>query len=481
MSSVKEDTLKSVKWTAIEKVSVQGIQFVLGLIMARLLTPEDYGTVGMLAIFIAVSQTFIDSGFSNALIRKLDRTEDDYCTAFYFNIFIAIVCYVGLFISAPWISLFFKAPILKAILRVQSISLIINSIMGVQVAKLTADLDFKALAKRNVVSSLSSGIIGVILAYAGFGVWALVAQTLVQNIINLVIISTYCMWIPRRPFSRDSFSYLWGYGSKMLASGLLNTIYGNLTPIIIGRFFSAKDLGVYSRGTHLAQYPSQITNDVLGRVTFPILSKLQDDEERLISVYRKYICVTSLIIFFGCSLLCAVGRPLVLVLLTSKWEECIIYLQIYCFSIMFDHICRINLNLLQVKGRSDLFFRLEVIKKAIALAILFASIPFGVIGICISKVVYSQIAVFINTYYTGKLFDLGYLKQVKDFSIYFVLSVVCVIPAFLLTFTCMPNVFVLLLGAAISVTLYSVILFKLHDEHFMEVLGTIKQKMGLSR
>lgn len=477
MSSVKQDTLKSVKWTAIEKASVQGIQFVLGLIMARLLTPEDFGTVGMLAIFIAVSQTFIDSGFSGALIRKLDRTEEDYCTAFYFNLIISISCYAILFVIAPWVGDFFKIPILCSILRVQSVALIINALMAVQVARLTIDLDFKALAKRNLLASILSGIIGVILAYIGWGIWALVAQTLLASLINLAFIVVYCRWLPRKGFCKSSFNYLWGYGSKMLASGLLHTIYANLTPLIIGKHFSTRDLGVYSRGTHLAAYPANITNDVLGRVTFPILSKIQRDDERLIFVYRKYICTTSIVIFLGCSLLCALAKPVVLTLLTKKWEECIIYLQIYCFSIMFDHICRINLNLLQVKGRSDLFFRLEVIKKAISLAILLASIPFGVIGICISKVIYSQIAVFINTYYTGKLFNLGYLKQVKDFSSYFVLSILCVMPSYLLTMSGLPDIMIIIIGAMISITLYSSLLYKKKDTNFMEIANIVTAKI----
>ena len=475
MSSVKEDTIKSVKWTALEKVSVQGIQFFLGLIMARLLTPEDYGTVGMLAIFIAISTTFIDSGFSNALIRKIDRTESDYCTVFYFNIVIAIVCYAILFIAAPWVADFFHIPLLCAILRVQSISLVLNSLMAVQVARLTIDLDFKALAKRNVFASIVSGIIGVMLAYIGWCVWALVTQALVGSFISLVFIWIYCKWIPRQGFSRESFKYLWGYGSKLMASGLLHTIYTNLTTLIIGRYFSSKALGVYSRGTQLASYPVNITNDVLGKVTFPILAKIQNDEVHLIHVYRKYICVTSMIIFFGCVLIAAVAKPLVLFLLTAKWAECIIYLQIFCFAIMFDHICRINLNLLEVKGRSDLFLRLEIIKKTISIAILFASIPFGVIGICVSKVIYTQIAVFINTYYTGKLFNLGYIAQIKDFSGFLIKSIIACAPAYLLTFLNLNNVVSLFLGCSSSICIYWLLLRK--DASMIDILNMVKSKI----
>lgn len=477
MSSVKEETIKSVKWTAIEKIAVQGIQFLLGLIMARLLTPEDYGTVGMLGIFIAISGTFIDSGFWTALVRKKERTEEDYCTVLYFNIIVSIVCYTILFLIAPWVAEFFHIPLLCSILRVQSIALILNSLMGPQAAKLTIDLNFKALAERNVYATLISGVVGVALAYCGCGVWALVVQALMSSFVNVLFIWIYCKWIPRCGFSRKSFHYLWNFGSKLLASSLLHTIYSNLTPLIIGRYFSSKDLGVYSRGTSLACYPANITNDVLGKVTFPILAKIQDDEKHLIHVYRKYICVTSLAIFFGCVLLAAIARPLVLVLLTSKWESCIIYLQIFCFSIMFDHICRINLNLLQVKGRSDLFLRLEIIKKAISVLILFASIPFGVIGICISKVIYSQIAVFINTYYTGKLFGLGYMTQLKDFGGFFIKSIVACLPAYFITLWPLNNMVVCALGVISSIILYWLLLRK--NSYMVELISLAKDKIHL--
>lgn len=475
MKSVKQETLSGVKWTAIEKFSVQGIQFLLGLIMARLLSPSDYGTVGMLAIFFAVSQTVIDSGFGNALVRKIDRTETDFSTVFYFNIVVSVACYILLFTIAPWVGSFFNMSILCPILRVQSINLILNSMMGIQVAKLTIDINFKALAKRSLWSSIVSGVFGIILAYNGFGVWALVYQSILSTFINLVFIWIYCKWKPRREFSWQSFRELFSYGSKLLLSGLLNTIYVNLTPIIIGKYFSPRDLGFYSRGTHLARYPGDNINGVLQRVTFPVFAKLQNDDEHLIHAYRKYISITSMCIFYGCVLMASIGKPLVLLLLSSKWAEAIIYLQIFSFSIMFDHINSINLNLLQVKGRSDLFLRLEIIKKTISTIILFASIPFGVIGICISKVIYTQIAVFINTYYTGKLFHLGYIDQFRDFGGYLILSIIACVPAYLLTFLDIPYIVTLILGASTSTILYFIFLRK--NKYMHEVLETIKSKL----
>lgn len=347
--------------------------------------------------------------------------------------------------------------------------------MGIQVAKLTIDINFKALAKRSLWSSIVSGVFGIILAYNGFGVWALVYQSILSTFINLVFIWIYCKWKPRREFSWQSFRELFSYGSKLLLSGLLNTIYVNLTPIIIGKYFSPRDLGFYSRGTHLARYPGDNINGVLQRVTFPVFAKLQNDDEHLIHAYRKYISITSMCIFYGCVLMASIGKPLVLLLLSSKWAEAIIYLQIFSFSIMFDHINSINLNLLQVKGRSDLFLRLEIIKKTISTIILFASIPFGVIGICISKVIYTQIAVFINTYYTGKLFHLGYIDQFRDFGGYLILSIIACVPAYLLTFLDIPYIVTLILGASTSTILYFIFLRK--NKYMHEVLETIKSKL----
>lgn len=472
MGSVKEETLKGTKWSLVERFSVQGIYFVLGLIMARLLSPSDYGTVGMLAIFYAISGTFIDSGFGTALVRKIDRKEEDFSTVFYTNLAVSVVCYIILFIGAPWVGDFFEMPILCPILRVQSVNLILGALMGVQVAKLTIDINFKALAQRATLAAFVSGLVGIILAYSGFGVWALVIQSIISSLVNLVFLCYYCRWYPKAGFSRKSFKELFGFGSKLLASGLLNTIYSHLTTLIIGKYFSAKDLGYYSRGTNLATFPVSNINGVLSRVTFPILSKLQNDDTRLIGVYRKYICVTSLAIFFGCTLMAAIGDPLIRFLLTDKWAEAIIYLQLFSFSIMFDHVCSINLNLLQVKGRSDLFLRLEIIKKTISTIILFASIPFGVIGICVSKIIYTQIAVFINTYYTGKLFHLGYVTQLKDFSVFLLYSIVACVPAYVMSLLRLPYLLTLIFGPMVAVALYWLLLRR--NPYMLELIDTAK-------
>ena len=475
MESIKESVINSTKWTAFEKLGVQGVQFVLSIVMARLLTPEDYGIVGMLSVFLTISTTFVDSGFSNALVRKQEYKEVDYSTVFFFNFFVAVVVYLILFFTAPLIASFFEMPILTSVLRVQALSLIINSLTVVQVAKLTRALDFKSLALLTMYSNILSGICGIGLAYLGFGVWALVGQVLIQSVINLLYLVIRYRWYPTTGFSTDSFKELGSYGSRLLASSLLHTLYTQLTTFIIGKFFSAKTLGFYNRAVQTVALPKQLFEGVIGKITFPIFAKVQDDKERLINVYRKYIKMSSMCMFFAYALLFALSKPLVLFLLTDKWADCIIYLQLLCFVCMFDNVTSINLTLLKVIGRSDLYLRLEIIKKTVSVIILLCAVPFGVVGICVAKIFYEQLAIAINTYYTGKIFNLGYLTQWKDFYIYLICAIIAVVPAYLLTYLDLPNIVTLIIGAVISTTIYVAILWR--NPSMKELRTTVLQKI----
>ena len=474
MGELKDKTLSGVKWNAIGRFSTQGVSFVISILLARILTPSDYGVVGMIGIFMAIAQTFIDSGFGSALIRKKDCTDEDFSTAFYFNIVVGIICYLILFFSAPLIADFFDTPILRDIVRVLSISLFLNSLSIVQSAKLTAAVDFKSHAKVSLVATIVSGCVGLAMAYSGFGVWSLVYQSVTLTLVRTILLWIITKWIPLRAFSKQSFNYLFGFGSKILSASLLHTVYSNLTTILIGKFYTPKDLGYYTRGENLANLPSTNLTSILQGVTYPILAKIQDDDARLISVYRKYIRITSMIIFFGMFLMAALSKPLILTLLTDKWTDSIIYLQIFCFAYMFDHICQLNLNILYVKGRSDLVLRLEVIKKTISISMIVAAIPFGVLVICIARALYTQIAVIINTYYTGKLFGLGYFAQVKDFIKYFIYSLLSVLPAFLLTLTSLPSIAVLVVGACLACLIYWLFLRRNND--FIELLNLVLKR-----
>ena len=350
MGSIATDTISGVKWTAIEKFSTQIVNFLLGLLLARLLAPSDFGTIGMLGIFMAISNTFIDSGFSNALIRKPEISDEDYSTAFYFNIIVGFVCYALMFVCSPLIAAFFEMPILSSIVKVYSVTLFINSLTSVQYAKLNRELNFKLQAKISFVSALSTGLIGVCLAYLGFGVWALVWQAIASSVLRAGMLWTFAHWHPQSRFSRQSFRYLFSFGSKLLASGLLHTLYSNLSTMAIGKFYTAGDLGYYSKGNQFAALPTNSITGILQKVTFPLLSKIQDEDERLIRVYRKYIRITSCGIFFLMCLLASLARPVIEFLLTDKWLEAAVYVQIFCFALMFDHICQLNLTLLQSRA-----------------------------------------------------------------------------------------------------------------------------------
>lgn len=477
MGLIFEQTSKGVVWSAIERFGSQGVQFILGLILARLLLPSDFGTIGILTIFISLSQTIVDSGFSNALIRLPKRTELDYSTSFFANVIIGVLCYLLLYVSAPSVASFFKIPILCSLLRVISINVILNSFIIVQIVKLTVKIDFKTQAKASIISTIISGVVGVVLAYNGLGVWSLAFQTIISTIMKVILLWTYTKWIPLFCFSWHSFSSLFSFGGKVLLSSILNDGYNHLNTIVIGKCFSARDLGFYSRGQLFPSFISQNFTNVVQRVTYPILAKYQNDTIRLISIYRQYIIILSMGIIFFLFLLASLGRPIVLLLLSDRWSESIIYLQILSFSLMFDHVSSVNLNLLLVKGRSDLVLKLEIIKKTISVLILLFSIPFGVLGVCVSRVIYTQIALIINTYYTGKLFGLGYFQQWKDFSKYVVFSAIACLPVFYLSKIELNNVVIIILGIIISTILYVFLLYITNDFLFrQQVLKKIYKK-----
>ena len=384
------------------------------IIMARILTPEDYGLVGMLAIFIAVSQSLIDSGFSQALIRKQDRSEIDNSTVFYFNIGVGIILYLLLFICAPLIASFYNEPQLTPITRVIGLSLVFNSLAVVQRALLTVRLDFKTQAKATFVGAILSGTIGITMAYTGFRVWAIVWQQISNLATITILLWVLSHWKPVWAYSWKSFKELFGFGSKLLASGLLDTIFKNLYLIVIGKFFKASDLGFYTRAHQFTDFASSNITGIFQRVTYPVLCTIQNDDARLRDVYRRLLKTSAFIIFPLMTGLAAVAKPMVISFLTEKWLFSAVLIQILCFSQMWYPVHAINLNLLQVKGRSDLFLKLEIIKKIITVIILCITLPIGLIPMCIGLIINSLIALAINTHYTGKLISLGFFRQMND-------------------------------------------------------------------
>lgn len=414
MTSLKEKAVKGVFWSSIDRFSSQGIQFIFSILIARMLLPSDYGVIAMLGIFLAVSQSFIDSGFGTALVQKIDRTETDFSTVFYFNVLVACFFYGLLWIISPYIAAFYDIPLLESVTKAVALTLIFNALGGIQNAKLTIAIDFKTRAKISLMCTISTGIIGLIMAYKGYGVWALVTQNIANSVLNATLLWLFVRWIPQRTFSMQSFRQLFGFGSKLLASGLLDTIYNNIYPLVIGKFFSASTLGVYSRASSLAQYPSSNLTSVLQSVTFPVLSSIQNDEERLGNAYRRLLRMSVFIIFPLMIGLSAVADPFIRLVLTDKWEGAIYLLQIVCFSMMWYPVHAINLNLLQVKGRSDYFLKLEIIKKIIGVSMLCITVPIGIVAMCYGSICTSIICLGVNTHYTWKLIGYGFKRQMRE-------------------------------------------------------------------
>ena len=329
------------KWSGIDSIVTHVVAFVVGLVIARLLTPDDYGTVGMLSIFIAVSDIFVNSGFSISLVRMKNKTDDDYATAFCFNATAGLLMYALLFLTAPAIATFYRMPILENVLRVYAIALVINALQIVPRTKLVVAVDFKTQAMVNLVAALVSGGIGITMAYAGYGLWALVWQSIVRSMVSMTLLWIVTGWKPWKGHpTKSSFDSLFSFGSKLMVSGLLHTVYNNISKLVIGKFYTPADLGLYSRGQGLAELPSMQITSILQRVSYPVLARLQDDEQQLTAAYRRYLCVSSMVIFFLIALLVATANPLVVLLLTEKWIGAVPFLRIFCLALVFDHICQ---------------------------------------------------------------------------------------------------------------------------------------------
>lgn len=452
--SLKHQTKKGLYWKFAEQFSNYGVQFIIGIFMARMLSPDDFGLTALPAVFLSISAIFIDSGFSGALVRKPEINEDDLTTTFLYSISVGIICYFLLFFTAPLIAAFYNAPILRSIIRVTAISFLYSPLNTVQQVLLKRNLNFKTPAKIAVLCKILAGLIGILLAYTGYGVWALVVSGLVSGIIGVII--TWCVvrWIPKGKWSKKSFKYLWDYGNKMLGASLISTIYTNLAPIIIGKYFSTSQLGEYNRAMQYAQLPSQNITGTLQTVTFPVLSKIQNDNNSLQANYRKMLRCSAFIIFPIMMVLSALAHPIIILMVTEKWESCVILLQILCFNYMWYPIHAINLNLLQVKGRTDLFLRLEIIKKVIGLTIMCITLPFGLTAFCIGGVVGSLIALFVNTYYTGKIINIGYYRQMLDILHILALSLLVFFLSLMSTKIITDLLLQIIIGIIISVTVY---------------------------
>ncbi|MFQ1656714.1 lipopolysaccharide biosynthesis protein [Aeromonas veronii] len=420
MSDLATKAKNGLQWSALERFLTQGMQLAITLYLARLLGPTAFGLVGMLAVFIAIANVFIDSGFASALIRKIDRNESDMVTAFYYNIVMAGLCYLVLYNCAPFVADFYQQPELQTLLRVLGITVLMNAFTLIPRVKLNVAMDFKTQAKISVLSVLISGPAAIMLAINGYGVWALVTQALLNASCTTLLFNLLSPWLPRGFIARSSFSYLFSYGSKLLLSGLLDVTYNNLYQIIIGKKFSPAMVGQFSQANQLANVPTTTLTGIIQRVTFPLFSQLQNDPDRMANAYRKTLKLSALVIFPLIVGLGLIAKPLLTSLLGEQWQGAAALLTVLCFGYMLYPVHSINLNLLQVTGRSDLFLKLEVMKKVIGVMVLLLSIPYGMLAMCIGFTLTSYLALLLNTYYTAKLTHLSQWQQFKDiFPIWF--------------------------------------------------------------
>lgn len=411
MQHSKQQIKSGFIWSALDSFGNQAIALVISLILANLLGPAAYGLVAMLAIFIAIAGVFVNSGFNSALIRKVDRNEKDYATTFYFSLAVSIICYGLLFVCAPLIASFYEQPELINFTRVIALTIVIQTFAIIPRTILSVSLNFKSQAKANVTALLFSGAVGLTMAFQGYGVWALVGQQLTSTTTSVVMLNVLSPWKPVEKFCTEAFRELFGFGSKLLASGLLDTIYNNLYGLIIGKQFSAAQLGIFNQANTLSTVPATTITGVIQKVTYPILSNMQNDVLKLDKAYLITLQIASMVIFPVMLGICIVAEPLVELLLGVEWQQSANLISILTLSLMLYPIHAINLNMLQVKGRSDLFLKLEIIKKVIITVILIITVPMGIVAMCIGMVVTSYLALVVNSYYTAKLSSISQAKQ----------------------------------------------------------------------
>lgn len=432
--SLKEKTVNGTVWSAIDNVTQMGVSFLVSIVLARLLSPDDYGLIGIIGIFTAVCSTIINGGFSSALIRKKEITDDDYNTTFIVNLVSSLFLYAILFVSAPLIAKFFNREELIILTRVSTFSMVIGAMAIVQHTRLTKRIDFKTQTKITLTASVVSGVIGISMAIGGFGVWALVVQMMVSQILSTILLWLLNRWTPRLRFSKNSFHELFGFGWKMMISGILDSLWTQLNQVVIAKFYNTATLGQYSRADHYSQLFSSNLTSVIQRVTYPVLSEMQDDKERMVAAYRRVIKQTMFFTFSSMFALGAIAEPLIHCMIGEKWYEAATYLPLICFIGASYPLHAINLNMLMVQGRSDLFLRLEIIKKIIGLAPLFVGAFFGIFPMLYASIVLSIICFFLNSHYPGKLLGYSSWMQLRDISKSFFIALTMALFVFLLKY-----------------------------------------------
>ena len=414
-NSLREKTVGGLSWSMIDNIANQGIVFLVGIVLANLLSPQEYGLIGIVTVFLAVFNSLVDSGFSNALVQKHTADDKDYNTVFIFNLLFSVILYVLLFFSAPYVALFFKQPELVALLRVVGIIIIVNALSLVQKTILVKRIDFKTQTKISLISSISSGVIGISMAFLDFGVWSLAAQQISRQLLYTLFLWIFNKtWHLKWEFSKSRFHGLFGYGYKIMIIGLISTIWEEVYQVVIGRVYSTEVLGQFTRANQFRNIFSRNISTVLQRVTFPVLSSVQDDHERLralfIRIVKSSVLLTSLCMFG----MIAVAKPMILCLIGRKWLPAVLFLQIISLSGLCNPISNLNVNILQVLGKSGLLLKIEIPKRLIIVIPVLLGIFGNIYWMLGGSVVINVCCYLINAYFAGR--EIGYPlhRQLRD-------------------------------------------------------------------
>lgn len=420
---MKKKTITSFFWRFAERCGAQGVQFIVSIVLARLLAPEAYGTISLVTVFTAILQVFVDSGLGTALIQKMDADDLDFSSVFYFNIGVCLFLYCGIFVAAPYIALFYEDPALTTIVRALSLTIVVSGVRGIQQAYVSRHLIFKRFFFATIGGTFVSAVIGVAMAYMGYGVWALVGQQLSNATVGTIILWITVKWRPKLMFSWKRLKGLLSFGWKLLASSLLETVYNNLRNLIIGKLYSSADLAYYNQGDKFPKVIITNINSSIDSVLLPTMSGVQDDQARVRGMTRRAI-KTSIYIMAPLMMgLAFCAEPIVRLVLTEKWLPCVPYLQIFCFTYMFWPVHTANLNAIKAMGRSDLFLKLEIVKKVVGLVLLFCTMHISVMAMAYSMIVSSILSQIINSWPNRKLLNYSYLSQLADILPSFLLAV----------------------------------------------------------
>lgn len=472
--SLKDKTVKGVAWSGIDNIIQHGVTFLVSIVLARLLTPDDYGLIGIVGVFTAICTALINGGFTNALIRKKDVSDNDYNTAFIVNLGVSLLLYAVIYFCSPLIAVFFNRQELVSLTRVASLGMIVGALALVQQTRLTKRIDFKTQTKITIIASITSGVIGVIMALFGCGVWSLVAQNLSSHFLRTVLLWKHNKWIPKLRFSTNSFQELFGFGWKIMLSRLIDTVWLEMYQVVVGKFYSPATLGQYTRAKGFAQLLSSNLTSVIQRVTFPVLSNIQDDNKRLVSAYRRIIRVTMFITAISLFFLGAISEPLLFCLIGPKWHEASTYLPLICVSMSLYPLHSINLNMLQVQGRSDLYLFLEVVKKLVGILPLYVCFTYGVMPMLYVNLITGFICFLLNSYFPGKRLGYSSWMQLRDIGPSYGLAIIIALSVFFLKYLPLSFWIVLPLQIVVGVSIFFAFSFITKMREFQEVANMLK-------